>query len=225
MFRSLFKRKTLVDYINENDIENIKKCKDQMTESIYIDAIMNKKYETVKVLFNNALLEKETQKNNTQIPLLIEYQHNELVKSLPIIDEYLLIACKYKNSTLVEYFLSNGVNVNIVDKFQFNCLTYCVNNDDIDTAKILIRYKINRNYKNPRNLKNSVTEFIGSIPAKEDLYPPGLVCKADKEREKRLKERRKVTTEAVESILRMVYEAGRAADTESDSDDVLPNDD
>lgn len=42
MFRSLFKRKTLIDYINENDIENVKKCKDQMTDSIYIDAIMNK---------------------------------------------------------------------------------------------------------------------------------------------------------------------------------------
>lgn len=216
MFRSLFKRKTLVDYINENDIENVKKCKDQMTESIYIDAIMNKKYKITQILFNNS-----------QIPLLIEYQHNELVKSLPIIDEYLLIACKYKNSTLVEYFLSNNVDVNVVDKFQFNCLTYCVNNDDIVTAKILIKYKINRNYKNPRNLKNSVTEFIGSIPAEEVLFPPGLVCKADKEREKRLKERRKVTTEAVESILRMVYEAGRAADTdtESDSDDVLPDDD
>jgi ankyrin repeat protein len=214
MFRSLFKRKTLVDYINENDIENVKKCKDQMTESIYIDAIMNKKYETVKVLFNN-----------TQIPLLIEYQHNELVKSLPIIDEYLIIACKYKNSTLVEYFLSNNVDVNIADKFQFNCLTYCVNNDDINTAKILIKYKINRNFKNPRNLKNSVTEFIGLIPTEEELFPPGLISKVDKEREETRRKRRQATTEAVESILRLVYEAGRAADTESDSDDVLPNDD
>lgn len=142
---------------------------------------------------------------------LIKNHQNELVMEQPIDEnknKYLLLACQYKNHVIADHFLLEDADVNVVNEFQINCLTFCVNNNDIKTTKVLLKHHVKICYQNPRNLENSVTELIGpSID--EPLFPSGMVPKRMNNMQ--------MIHEQINILRGLIFE-------EEDVDDVLPED-
>eukprot|EP00833_Pecoramyces_ruminatium_P002999 jgi/Orpsp1_1/1177031/evm.model.c7180000059913.2 len=57
----------------------------------------------------------------------------------------LIYFVKCKNDDLVKEVIKNGANINQFDDNQYNSLNYAINNDDVNTTKILLNHKIKIN--------------------------------------------------------------------------------